>query len=80
MPQSEDVLDAYNRFYKHNLVCNVQYSTLASWWSHWEQYGELPAETSKRLRRENLRFRTLPPKTSDQINEEMFVGAYPTIT
>jgi hypothetical protein len=52
MPKSLNVKDAFERFYKNNPACNVQYSTLTEWWRHWEQYGELPGETARRHKRE----------------------------
>ena len=49
MPRCHDnVSEAHRRYYQNNLACNVSASQLAVWWTHWQQYGELHAETSAR--------------------------------
>ena len=45
-------------------VRRIAYSTLTSWWRHWEMYGEVPSETQQRTKVEGHRFRRLRGKKS----------------
>jgi hypothetical protein len=50
LPRCNTVVEAYNRFYKDSLVELPKLSTLQEWALHYDQYGELPIETTKRER------------------------------
>jgi transposase len=55
MPRYETVMQAWREEYEHS-VSPVGYSTLAEWWKHWLQYGELRCETTARRKRERKLF------------------------